>query len=390
MSGACLIELNGLTWDNPRGYEPLVATLPQFYEKHENMSISWEKRSLNEFGDTPLHEFASEYDLIIIDHPSIGEAVRSGDLINLDKIIANHEPCMKASNYVGKSFESYRYGGHLWALPIDAACQVSARRNDMISHPPSSWEDVLTLSRNQAKEDLPIVALPSDPTSCFCTFYSIYANIVDQPYADKKLLDITKTIRVLDLIQKIFDFVNYNLIGYDPPTLLDEMSTTDEIMYIPLTFGYSNYSRRGYRDHLIHFGNIPSFCQRPKGSILGGAGISISKSCEFVPLALSYVKWITSSEIQEGYYFLSGGQPAHEHAWGSIRVNSLSNSFFASTRTTIENASLRPRSPGFLDVQIESGKVIYEYIRDNSKTKQASRQLADIAQDYLKNNSFEI
>jgi multiple sugar transport system substrate-binding protein len=45
----------------------------------------------------------------------------------------------------GPSFRSYTYGGHQWALAVDAAAQVSAYRPDLLRHPPTTWPDVLTL-----------------------------------------------------------------------------------------------------------------------------------------------------------------------------------------------------------------------------------------------------
>src|SRR3546814_5296696 len=47
---------------------------------------------------------------------------------------------------IGPSLASYRYEGKHWALPLDAATQVMARRADLAGQAPRTWDDVLALS----------------------------------------------------------------------------------------------------------------------------------------------------------------------------------------------------------------------------------------------------
>ena len=79
MSG---IVLNGMTWDHARGYDPLAKGGALFEAANAGVSIVWERRSLREFGEAPLEQYADSYDLIIIDHPFVGFAAAHPYLVD--------------------------------------------------------------------------------------------------------------------------------------------------------------------------------------------------------------------------------------------------------------------------------------------------------------------
>jgi multiple sugar transport system substrate-binding protein len=110
-----------MAWDHPRGYEPMVATSRVYEDAHPGTKISWEKRSLQAFEHFPIEQLADEYDLIVIDHPHIGVVAREGYLVALDELGPDGTLETLAAQSIGRSHESYQYGEHQWALPIDAA-----------------------------------------------------------------------------------------------------------------------------------------------------------------------------------------------------------------------------------------------------------------------------
>ena len=119
------IRLRGITWDDPRGWGPLQQVGRAFAgtPAGREVSVEWDIQPLEGFESAPLPELASRYDLINMDHPHVGEAVAAGCLLPIDGV---------AEEYVGPSRASYVLHGALWAVPVDAACQVSA------SHPGAS------------------------------------------------------------------------------------------------------------------------------------------------------------------------------------------------------------------------------------------------------------
>jgi multiple sugar transport system substrate-binding protein len=110
-----MIELDGITWNHTRGYLPLVATAQRFSELHPEITIHWEKRSLEKFGDSPIGPLADRFDLLVIDHPFIGMAVADGLLLPLDNHLSRTFLADQAEHSVGGSHESYQFADHQWA-----------------------------------------------------------------------------------------------------------------------------------------------------------------------------------------------------------------------------------------------------------------------------------
>ena len=46
-----MITLSGVSWDHPRGHDPMVATAEAYMQCHSDVRIFWETRRLKEFGD---------------------------------------------------------------------------------------------------------------------------------------------------------------------------------------------------------------------------------------------------------------------------------------------------------------------------------------------------
>ena len=121
-----MTELRGITWDHSRGYLPMVATAQRFGEIHPDVRIQWEKRSLQQFADWPIEKLARHYDLLVIDHPFVGYASEHDVLLPLDEHVPAAFLAEQAASSVGPSHASYFYGGHQWALAIDAATWLEA------------------------------------------------------------------------------------------------------------------------------------------------------------------------------------------------------------------------------------------------------------------------
>ena len=75
--------LKGMTWSHPRGYDPMVATAEAWRDR-TGIGIEWDKRSLQDFESFPVEELARRYDLIVIDHPHVGQITAEKCLAPLD------------------------------------------------------------------------------------------------------------------------------------------------------------------------------------------------------------------------------------------------------------------------------------------------------------------
>jgi multiple sugar transport system substrate-binding protein len=146
----------------------------------------------------------------------------------------------------------------------------------------------------------------------------------------------------------------------NPIRTYDRMSETDEIAYVPAAFGYSNYSRAGFRRRLIHFAATPQTGGIGRGGVLGGAGLAVSAQTSHPDVAADFAAYAASGAVQSGVYVASGGQPGHIDAWTSEAVNAACGNFFANTLGAIELAFLRPRYDGYMEFQDRAGAMLHQ------------------------------
>ena len=84
-------ELAGITWDHPRGLWPLLAATSAYASVPGGVKVRWETRTLQDFADVGIDELARSYDLVVIDHPHVGEVAASQCLVPLDEVIGSDE-----------------------------------------------------------------------------------------------------------------------------------------------------------------------------------------------------------------------------------------------------------------------------------------------------------
>ena len=75
----------GLTWDHPRGYVALAAAAAKTAAEGRAV-VAWSKQPLEGFESHPIAELAARYDLLVLDHPHIGEAVEADCLVPLEAL----------------------------------------------------------------------------------------------------------------------------------------------------------------------------------------------------------------------------------------------------------------------------------------------------------------
>ena len=366
--------LKGMAWDHSRGYDPMVATANEFKKKNSDYEIIWEKRSLQAFADRPIEQMTSDYDFMVIDHPHVGEASRKGLLLELnhyEKYQKNLDILSKQS--VGLSHKSYEFSNNQYALAIDSAAPVSAYREDLIDKIPRTYEDVIRLA------EVKKVMWPIKPVDAVSSFNSIAANIgnpIDE--INKKFLDKGIAVSILKMMKRLSALIPLECLKMNPIETLEHMSTNNDIAYCPLLYGYSNYSRKGFRDSIIKFTNMPSFNQDENncsGSQIGGTGIAISKQSKNIDIALEYAFWIASEECQRNIYYFSGGQPGNLEAWRDESINLDSNSFFKGTLETLDRAWLRPRYDGYMYFQDIAGTIINKYLSSDTSAESVIEEL---------------
>ncbi|MDX8465385.1 ABC transporter substrate-binding protein [Mesorhizobium sp. VK23B] len=337
-----------MTWSHPRGYDPMVACSKLWQEK-TGVSIEWEKRSLQDFESFPVEELARSYDLIVIDHPHVGQITAEKCLAPLDVPgrEAEREALAKAS--VGRSYPSYSWQGRQWAFPIDAATQVQAWRSDLIEAAPTIWTEVLELAQQGR------VLLPLRPPHSLMCFFTLAADL-GRPCAVEgpgDLVGLETGETVVEMLREIAALVGPECLMMDPIAVFEKMAEAgSRIACAPLIYGYVPYAKAGFRPNRLAFCDMPSVgSSGPVGSALGGTGIAVSAFCAVGKEAIDFAYWIASGDVQRGPYAAAGGQPGHAAAWEDAAVNAATGDFYRGTRATLEGAWVRPRHDGYMAFQ---------------------------------------
>ncbi len=385
------IELKTMTWNHPRAINPMKATFQEFKKRHPQIEMKWATRSLKDFEDFPIERLAEEYDLILLDHPCIGRAVETKSLIPLSDLLPEQYLKELSKNSVGPSFESYRWDQKIWALPVDTAAQVSAYRQDLLEtyklSIPTNWEEICSLAK-QLPDGLKI-GFPLNATHAFISFMTLCANISTNDFWSRDggfKLEVAE--KALLTIKKLIPFCHPASLHADPIDILELMGGTDEIAYVPLIYGYINYSLNGFKKHTVHFSDIPSYQPKPIGSIIGGVGLGISANCQHVDLALEYAMYVASGSCQKGLYFENDGQPAHREAWTDKEVNRKANNFFKNTLNTLDLSYVRPRSDGYTFIQEPAGEYIRQFLLDEMDVKETIKMMNTLIKDINESIKF--
>ncbi|EJM99699.1 extracellular solute-binding protein [Herbaspirillum sp. YR522] len=335
--------LKGMTWNHARGIDPLVAASAAWHA-NGGSAIDWESRSLQDFETFPVEQLARQYDLIVIDHPHVGQITREHCLQPFDE----QRLAGIASGSVGASFESYHWQGQQWALPVDAATQVMAWRADLLARAPATWDEVMALAL--AKR----VAIPMRAPHSLMSLYTLCGQLgapgrVEGP----DLFDAAAATRAYGWLQRLVAQVGPQCFDYDPIAVFELMAQPDcVIACAPLAYGYINYALEGFRPARLHFTDIPSLeGSGPDGSALGGTGLAVSAYSQHIGQATEFALWVAGASAQKDLYARSGGQAGHSAAWDADAPNALSADFYRATRATLDGAWVRPRHDGYMAYQ---------------------------------------
>jgi multiple sugar transport system substrate-binding protein len=339
----------GLTWDHPRGRDALVAAA-----EASDLDLVWDVHPLSGFESTPIEEIAADYDLVVLDHPHLGDAVAHGCLQSFDDLVGHEQVAAWADAAVGPSLASYVMDGRLWAVPLDAATQVAATRADLVDVVPRRWAEVAALSRRAP------VALSVAGPHALLTFSSVCVALGEEPGGAGAFVSEEVGRQALELMADLAARVPRHTLDLDPIGLLAEMTAGDTLAHVPLVYGYVTYADTAL-DRPVRFTDAPTLTPgtRP-GSTLGGTGLAITALCEVTPELLDHVRHLMSGPVQEDFIPAHAGQPSARAAWTSSAVNEPVGDFYRGTLETVERAWVRPRHPDYVTFQTEAAEVVRE------------------------------
>jgi len=263
----------GLTWDHPRGFNALDQAA-RAASAQGTVSIAWETQPLEGFESAPIADLCSRYDLVVLDHPHVGEAVEAGCLYSMEEVFGDEVLKRLEQDTVGPCLSSYRFAGKHWALPLDAASQVMALRPDLLpAPPPRHWDDVMAL----VDSDVAVAASIAGPHAIL-SFFSICAALGDPPAVDDpdRLVSLEAGRKAYEILARIARSMPEEARPLNPIGLLDLMTRKDSVALCPLVYGYVNYTNPATGFKLLQFHNAPCLAGgNPKGGARRFGGIAL-------------------------------------------------------------------------------------------------------------------
>jgi multiple sugar transport system substrate-binding protein len=351
----------GLTWDHPRGYAPLDAAAERTASRDGHALLLWDRQPLEGFESSPIAALAGAYDLLVMDHPHVGEAVAQGCLVPLEDIFATDLIAAWDTRMVGRAMASYAWNGQHWALPLDVAAQVMASRADLLPGPvPGTWEEVVRLAERRP------VALAIAGPHAVLMLLAICAALGHPPQGEKLLptAAFVEAWRILSLLRARTPAGTAVL---NPIALLDAMACSDAIALVPLVYGYVTYAVAAPGRRPISFDEAPvAVPGGPHGSVLGGTGIAVTRRAGISARLRDHLSWLLSEPAQTCFIPDHGGQPAARAAWQDDAVNARWAGFYHRTAQTAADAILRPRHDGYIAFQGRAAALIRTALQDGT------------------------
>ena len=229
----------------------------------------------------------------------------------------------------GRTWESHTVGGRQWALPIDAATQVSVYRPDRVDRVPERWADVLGAVRT----------VPS-------------ALCLGGPHAMLMWLSMPRDADSLRLLRDLWPHVDQS-VSLGGPIAIHDALDAGAIAYCPLAYQYVGYS------HLA-WANAPDV-----RGVLGGGGLAVSAATRNSDAVRTWVRAFLTPDVQTGLVPENGGQPAVAAYWKG-----------RSTTRSLREALIRPRGRGWIAVQQQGSEIVREAVIAGLDAEKAAAELA--------------
>lgn len=338
-----------------------MAVSQRYEELHPGVRIHWEKRTLDEFGHKSIDQLTHNFDLIIIDHPWADFCFKRNLVHDLKDVLTQIQYKDLEQNCVGESFKSYLFENKLLAIPIDIAAPAPSWRPDLLEQYelrlPDTWDELITIA------DKKQVVMPGFDADLFLNWLMLLHAWDAHPFESiDDITDREKGIEAAMLLKRLAEPMPKEIVNWNPIFIAELMTQENRFVYCPFAYSYNNYCRPSFVHNPLRYGNLIQLNGKTLRSVLGGTGISISSACKELELAIDFSLYCASATVQSNIYTYAGGQPARSEAWQNNELKSFSGNFFESCYEAHQNAFIRPRYDGFVNLQKKAGAIIQQFI----------------------------
>jgi multiple sugar transport system substrate-binding protein len=353
-----MTHYRGLTWDHPRGTAALRRAAARFSAEPHDSTLGWDSQSLEGFESHPIAELCERYQLVVLDHPHLGDALAAGALQPLDALFPPELLAEWRAATVGNSAASYTNGGRLWAAPLDVATQVAAAHRARVPDLPRTWDEVTALAAG-----LPVALSLAGPHALL-TFLSLCVGLGETPYPAPGAALVSREAgrTALELMRDLAARADPETHDLNPIALLERIAAGDRLAYCPFVYGYAGYAARDWGAP-VRFGDVPRLVEGgPLGSTLGGTGLAVTRGTRVTAELTRHLGWLMSADAQRGFLPRHAGQPSRREAWTDPDVNAAYGGFYADTLASTEDAWVRPRHPGYPAFQTAASAVLRDAV----------------------------
>lgn len=352
-----------MAWQHRRAIDPLLSASAAYERVHPDMRIVWEARPLHGFEFTSVAELARAHDLIVLDHPFMGEVAESRCVLPLDRVVP-----LSDADFLGPSLATYRYDEAIWALPVDAACQTAAYRPDLLARLggeiPRSVPEAFELGDRAQRAGLRL-AMAFAGVHALMTLFTLSAAL-GRPCESREaapFADPDTARESLALMRRILSYCPPEALDWSSIALHDAMMARGDLVYCPAVYCYLTYAEADMA-YPLRFADLPAMEPggEPRGSTIGGAGIALSAHSPVGDAAIGFLRFLAEAETQR-LFASHHGQPARVEAWRDPEADSRFGGAFSAVRRTMELSWIRPRWPGYLALQAEGGRLIEAHLR---------------------------
>ncbi|MEM8591320.1 MAG: ABC transporter substrate-binding protein [Pseudomonadota bacterium] len=359
---------SGLTWDHPRGRDALREIARRTNDTRTEPLIEWHLQPLEGFESAPIADLAARHDILVLDHPHIGEAIAAECLQPLEDFYAAEQIARWEAQSVGAALSSYVWEGKTWALPLDVASQVMVRRSQAIAGAPTQWSEIEELAQTHP------VALSLAGPHAILTIFSLAAGQNhlargNDMLPDEAFSDAFERARTLwQRRPKGSETLN--------PIALLEAMTRGEIALCPLIFGYVNYAAPGPNQLAFSAPAAPF-----PGGVLGGTGLAFTKGAAPSEELLAHIASLLDETTQTDLIPAFGGQSSARAAWENTQVNAAWGNFYADTLPSVERAFVRPRFDGYIAFQTAASEAVRSALAGNAPPETALSAIRSLWHD---------
>jgi len=378
-----MTELVGIAWDHPRGVAGLRAVQDRLAAEL-GTTVRWETHSLADFSAASIADVAARYDLVVYDHPFVGDIAADNLMVDLTRYLSPDRVTAFRDDAVGHGIDLFTRDDRLWGLPIDAAVQVAAFRPDLCARvgldadslARAPFEDIVDRLNGAGFR----LATSFSGVGSIMVFFTLCNQLGAPPFATEGEM-VPRAIgeRAIDVMRRILEVSPPEILDWESIAALEAMARRDDLAWCPCVFGFSAYAMDGYGDAdgrwplAFTAGPVPPGGVRAEG-IIGGAGVGVSSRCAAPEAAVAYIARLFDADIQRAMG-LALAQPGRRSVWQDTSLNAASRDFYANTLQVMDGGYIRPRWRGWVPRQDAAGDCLEAHLRQGTP---AGRVLDDL------------